>query len=100
MKKNVLIKFISVMLVLATLLTALPLTVFAEGVNVTTAPDVYIKDIKLQQSKDSNTARELLEGEGYISSIATSMKEPVLTVFGSAIPQRPIPKKLSTISSL
>lgn len=66
MKKNVLIKFISVMLVLATLLTALPLTVFAEGVNVTTAPDVYIKDIKLQQSKDSNTARELLEGEGYI----------------------------------
>ena len=59
-------KIISLILVLATLFTTLPFTVFAEAVEIEKNKDVYVKSIKLARAKDKGEARAILEGEGYI----------------------------------
>ena len=68
MKKHVLIKLLSVLLVMATLLTALPISAFAESAANPAAlgKEVYIKDIKLTQAKSKEEAKVMLEEEGYI----------------------------------
>ena len=68
MKKHVLIKLLSVLLVMATLLTALPISALAESAANPAASgnEVYIKDIKLTQAKSKEEAKVMLEAEGYI----------------------------------
>ena len=59
-------RIIAVFLVAATLMTALPLTVFAESIRGTAAAEVYMKTVKLAQAKTKEEAKKTLEGEGYI----------------------------------
>ena len=66
MKTKLYGKIISLILVLATLFTTLPFTVFAEAVEIEKNKDVYVKSIKLARAKDKGEARAILEGEGYI----------------------------------
>ena len=68
MKKHFLMKLLSVLLVMATLLTALPISAFAESAANPAASgnEVYIKDIKLTQAKSKEEAKVMLEAEGYI----------------------------------
>ena len=68
MKKHVLIKLLSVLLVAATLLTALPISAFAESAeqSVASSNEVYIKDLKLTQAKSREEAKVMIEAEGYI----------------------------------
>jgi hypothetical protein len=68
MKKHFLMKLLSVLLVMATLLTALPISAFAESAENPAASgnEVYIKDIKLTQAKSKEEAKVMLEAEGYI----------------------------------
>lgn len=69
MKIKISWKIISLLLVLATLITTLPLTVFAEELKTEESDDtveVYIKSFKLAQAKTSEEARVILEEDGYI----------------------------------
>ena len=68
MKKHFLMKLLSVLLVMATLLTALPISALAESAANPAASgnEVYIKDIKLTQAKSKEEAKVMLEAEGYI----------------------------------
>ena len=66
MKSKLYGKIISLILVIATLVTTLPLTVFAETVEVEKNKDLYVKSIKLAQAKTKNEAKAILEEEGYI----------------------------------
>ena len=62
-------KIISLFLVLATLATTLPLTVFAEEIKTENSADeveIYIKSVKLVQAETSEAARAALEESGYI----------------------------------
>ena len=69
MKRKIWLKVLSVMLVLATLVTTLPLTVFAEEVkseeSESTADELYIKSVKLAQADTAEEAKEILENAGY-----------------------------------
>ena len=61
-------KIISLLLVIATLITSLPLVAFAEGLKEKESENVeeiYVKSFKLAQAKTSEEAREILEAEGY-----------------------------------
>lgn len=64
MKKKWCIKMISMLLVIATFLGSLPLTVFAEEAQQTA--EVYVRSIKLVQAKTKKEAKEILEGDGCI----------------------------------
>lgn len=66
MKAKLYGKIISLILVIATLVTTLPLTIFAETVEVEKNKDLYVKSIKLAQAKTKNEAKAILEEEGYI----------------------------------
>lgn len=66
MKAKLYGKIISLILVIATLVTTLPLTVFAETVEVEKTKDLYVKSIKLAQAKTEDEAKAILEGDGYI----------------------------------
>ena len=66
MKKQLVTKIVSVLLVMATLLSVLPMNIFAETVQKATAEEVYIESIKLARAKTRNEARQILEKEGYI----------------------------------
>ena len=69
MKIKISWKIISLLLVIATLITTLPLTVFAEELKKEESDEtveVYIKSLKLAQAKTSEEARVILEEEGYI----------------------------------
>ena len=71
MKRKLHAKIISLILVIATLVTVLPLTVFAdeiknEGDTASGTNEVYIKSLKLAQAKTKEEAKDALEKEGYI----------------------------------
>lgn len=69
MKSKLSSKIIAFILVLATLITTLPLTVLAEEVDkveTTETPEVYIKSIKLVSAKTEAEARHELETRGYV----------------------------------
>jgi hypothetical protein len=66
MKKQLVTKIVSVLLVMATLLSVLPMNIFAETVQKATAGEVYMASIKLARAKTKNEARQILEKEGYI----------------------------------
>ena len=71
MKRKLYARIIALILVITTLVTALPLAVFADelkGENSTAGEtqEVYIKSVKLAQAKTEKEAREALEEEGYI----------------------------------
>ena len=66
MKNTFLFKFISIVLVIATLMVSLPLNVFAETVQGTAEKEVYIKSIKVAQANTKEQAKSLLEAAGYI----------------------------------
>lgn len=69
MKAGLFGKIISMILVIATLFTTLPLTVFAEELEdgkTSSTPEVYIKSIKLVQAKTKEEAKRELESKGYI----------------------------------
>lgn len=59
-------KIISLILVIATLVTTLPLTVFAQTIEIEKEKELYVKSIKLAQAKSKDEAKAILEGEGYI----------------------------------
>ena len=56
-------KIVSLVLVISTLLTALPITTFAEG---SENGEVYIKTVQLARAETKEEAKSLLEDEGYI----------------------------------
>lgn len=62
MKKN-LLKIVSLVLVLSTLLAALPITVFAEEAD---SEEVYIKAVRLARADTEEEAKALLEADGYL----------------------------------
>ena len=64
MKIKLFSKIISLIMVLATLVTAIPLTVFAEAIGGAES-EIYIKSIKLVQAKTAEEAREELASIGY-----------------------------------
>ena len=71
MKRKLYARIIALILVITTLVTVLPLAVFAEeikGENSTAGEtqEVYIKSVKLAQAKTEEEAKEALEEEGYI----------------------------------
>ena len=69
MKNNVSFKIISFLIVIATLITTLPLTVFAEEIKTEESADaveIYIKAVKLAEAKTGEEAKAVLEEEGYI----------------------------------
>ena len=68
MKKRFSIKLLAVLLVMATLITALPISAVAESIVQPSAAskEVYIKDIKLTQAKSRDEAKLMIEEEGYI----------------------------------
>ena len=69
MKNNVSFKIISFLIVIATLITTLPLTVFAEEIKTEESADaveIYIKSVKLAEAKTGEEAKAILEEEGYI----------------------------------
>ena len=61
MKMRLIIKIISMLLVLATLLSALPMNVLAETVKGDTS-ELYVKSIKLVQAKTKEEAKRSLLG--------------------------------------
>ena len=67
MKRKLSWKIVSLILVLATLMTSLPLTVFAEEINNgdSAAQELYIKEVKLVQAKNREEAANLLALNGY-----------------------------------
>lgn len=66
MKAKLYGKIISLILVIATLVTTLPLTAFAETVEIEKNNGLYVKNIKLAQAKTKEEAKTILEDEGYI----------------------------------
>ena len=69
MKIKIRWKLISLFLVLATLMTTLPLTVFAEEIKNETESEeiteIYIKEVKLVQAKSDDEAKNILSKSGY-----------------------------------
>ena len=67
MNRNLSLKILSVLLVIATLMASLPLGVFAEEIKTddATEAEVYIKEVKLVQSDDKDWAKMLLKNNGY-----------------------------------
>ena len=65
MKQTFCRRLISFVLVLATILTALPLTVFSDAVQEDGTEDLYIKSVKLVQAKTKEEAKAILKEEGY-----------------------------------
>ena len=67
MKRKLSWKIVSLILVLATLMTSLPLTVFAEEINNggSAEQELYIKEVKLVQAKNREEAANLLALNGY-----------------------------------
>ena len=61
--KKAWLKIVSLVLVISTLLTALPTTAFAEG---SENGEVYIKSVQLARAETKEEAKSLLEDEGYI----------------------------------
>ena len=61
--KKAWLKIVSLVLVISTLLTALPITTFAEG---SENGEVYIKSVQLARAETKAEAKALLEDEGYI----------------------------------
>ena len=59
MERKLWFKIVSLLLVVATLVTAVPITVFAE------TEEVYIKSIQLAQAETQEEAKAMLEAEGY-----------------------------------
>lgn len=59
-------KIIAMIMVIATLVTALPLGVFAESVEAEKTNDIYVQSIKLTQAVTKQEAKAILEAEGYI----------------------------------
>lgn len=66
MKAKLYGKIISLILVITTLVAALPLTVFAETSEIEKNKGLYVKNIKLAQAKTKDEAQAILEDEGYI----------------------------------
>lgn len=72
MKKTLGMKILSVLLVIATLMVSLPLSVFAEELQPDAAPaatgttEVYMKSIKIAQAQNKEDAKKYLEEQGYI----------------------------------
>ena len=65
MKNKLRLQIISLLLVLTTLMTALPLSVFAEELKGEEAEELYIKSVKLVRAKTAEEAGALLKEEGY-----------------------------------
>lgn len=65
MKNKLCFQIISLVLVLATLLTALPMSVFAEELSGETEDEEYIKSVKLVQAKTADEAKLILKEDGY-----------------------------------
>ena len=65
MKNKLCFQIISLVLVLATLLTALPLSVFAEEIQGESENEEYIKSVKLVQAKTADEAKAIFKTEGY-----------------------------------
>ena len=61
--KKTWLKIVSLVLVISTFLTALPMTTFSVGVGV---GEVYIKSVQLARAETKEEAKSLLEDEGYI----------------------------------
>ena len=59
-------KLVAMLLLIATLATALPLSIIAENIQADEESEQYIKSIKLAQAKSKDEAKKLLEDEGYI----------------------------------
>ena len=69
MKTKISFKIISLLLVIATLITTLPLTVFAEEIKNESeseeVTEVYLKEVKLVQAESEDEARHILSQSGY-----------------------------------
>ena len=61
--KKAWLKIVSLVLVISTLFSTLPMTAFAEGA---AAEEVYIKSVQLARADSKVEAKSLLEDEGYI----------------------------------
>ena len=68
MKNRIAPKMIALLLILATLMTALPLRIFAEEIRseAEAEEETYIRSVKLTKAKTRAEAKEVLEAEGYI----------------------------------
>ena len=66
MRGNLYVKFISMVLVIATLFSLLPANALAEALEADATEVAYIKSIKLAQAKTPEAAKAILEAEGYI----------------------------------
>ena len=71
MKSKLYTKIISLILVITTLVTVLPLTVFADEIKGESSAagetqEIYIKSVKLAEAKTGEEAKAILEEEGYI----------------------------------
>lgn len=64
MKHNLLIKMLSMLLLLATLVTALPMQAFADTIQE--EEELYLKSVRVATAKSPEEARRQLEAEGYI----------------------------------
>ena len=75
MKNKLTPKILSFLLVIATLMTALPLSIFAEEIRSEseTSEEVYIKSVRLAEAKTREEAKAELESEGYIYTIQISL---------------------------
>ena len=72
MKNKLFLKLISLVLVIITLATALPLNVIAEALEGEEKVELYIKSVKLAQAKTKEEAKSILEDEGYIAPVERS----------------------------
>ena len=66
MKAKLYGKILSLILVIATLFTTLPFTVFADAAEIEKNKGTYVKSIKLAQADSKEEAKSILEDEGYI----------------------------------
>ena len=66
MRRSVWGRLVSFMLVLAMMLTVLSAEAWAQTVQGGQTQDVYIKSVKLAQASSAETAKKLLEADGYI----------------------------------
>ena len=69
MKKQLVTKIVSVLLVMATLLSVLPMNIFAETVQKATAEEVYIQSVKLARASSKEEAKQILEKEGRLPDV-------------------------------
>ena len=83
MKAKLYGKIISLILVIATLVTTLPLTVFAETIEIEKSKGLYVKSIKLAQAKTEDEAKAILEGDGYIDLVNVKCDPEVIYSFHS-----------------